>query len=99
MIFLEAIFLVSYYVEKDKHHRKAEEIVNRYNHEDKVISKMVIFEVLTVLRKLNQTDDEVKKAYNNLINMIIIDDTLSYNQALSDCLINNIGFLIIYIMF
>jgi predicted nucleic acid-binding protein len=61
MIFLESSFIVSYYLEKDKHHKKAKEVINKYNHKDKVISKMVIFEVLTVLRKLEQTNDKVKE--------------------------------------
>lgn len=92
MIFLEASFLVSYYIKKDKYHKKAIKIMDKIDETDIVISKMVIFEVMTVLRKIKQSNEVVKEIYNNLFNMFIIEDTLYYNQALEDCLNNEIGF-------
>ena len=54
---------------------------------------MVIAEVLTVLRKLKQTDINVKHAYNSMINdFIIIDDTIYYEKTFIASLTNKVGF-------
>jgi len=92
MIFLETSFLIALYVKKDKHHEKAVQIEKNIRNKQKIINKMVLFEVLTVLRKKKLSDENVKKYYNNLINLIILDDAPYHFQAISACLKNKLGF-------
>jgi len=92
MIFLETSFLIALYVKKDKHHRKAIEIEKKIRNKQKIINKMVIYEVLTVLRKKKVSSVDVKKCYNNLINLIVLDDSHYHTQALIDSLNNELGF-------
>lgn len=92
MIFLETSFLIALYVKKDKHHKKSVEIEKKIRDKQKIISKMVIYEVLTVLKKKNISSGDVKKYYNNLINLIVLDDSHYHTKALVDSLNNELGF-------
>ncbi|MGL6298733.1 MAG: type II toxin-antitoxin system VapC family toxin [Methanobacteriaceae archaeon] len=92
MIFLETSFLIGLYVKKDKHHKKAVEIEEKIRDEKKIINKMIIYEVLTVLRKKNVKTEDIKKYYNNLISLVVLDDTPYHNKALENCLNNQVGF-------
>ncbi|KZX17290.1 PIN domain-containing protein [Methanobrevibacter filiformis] len=49
MIFLDTSFLVAYFFENDDFHERAVEVNERIKNEEKVISNLVISEVLTVL--------------------------------------------------
>jgi len=93
MKFVEPSFLISFYHEKSNKHEKSKDIFANINNEELAISYMVIAEVLTVLRKLKTNNKLTKKAYNSMINdMIIIDDTIYYEEAFKASLTNNIGF-------
>jgi len=96
MIFLETSFLINYYVTKVQNHPKAKEIFNEIENKPKAISQMVIYETLTVLRKLKQPETIIKKAYNDLANsedITVFEDVLYYDQALEYTLNKNkIGF-------
>ncbi|MDR2966837.1 MAG: type II toxin-antitoxin system VapC family toxin [Methanobacteriaceae archaeon] len=92
MIFLEPSFLISLFFQ-NKNHKKSKKIFKRIEDEKLVISWMVIAEVLTVLRKLKQSDINVKHAYNSMINdFIIIDDTIYYEKTFIASLTNKVGF-------
>ena len=92
MIFLETSFLVNFFVEKVQNHDKALKIMENIKEEEIVISEMVIYETLTVLRKLKQDNEMVNTIYKKLTEMIVYDDIIYYDKALKDTLINNIGF-------
>jgi predicted nucleic acid-binding protein len=93
LIFLETSFLVNYFVEKNKFHKEAVKTMGKIKGKEKIISEMIIYETLTVLRKLNQNDNELKRDYNSLINLGVFDDKGYYNQALDYTLHkNSIGF-------
>ena len=93
MIFLETSFLIGFYVKNDKHHKNAIKIWENINDEKKIINKMTLYEFLTVLRKKNIKDMDVKKYYNEIINnLIILEDQELHQQALETCLNNSLGF-------
>ncbi|MDR3291241.1 MAG: PIN domain-containing protein [Methanobrevibacter sp.] len=93
MIFLETSFIINLYVPKIRFHERAKEIEKEIENREKIISPMIIYETLTVLRKLNQTDKLVRKVYKILLNLNVFEDELYYPEALKDCLNNNkIGF-------
>jgi predicted nucleic acid-binding protein len=92
MIFLEPSFLISLFF-KNKNHRNANKIFKMIEKEKLVISYMVIAEVLTVLRKLKQSDADVTNAYYSMINdFLVIDDTTYYEKTFINSLTNKIGF-------
>jgi predicted nucleic acid-binding protein len=92
MIFLETSFLIALYIKKDKYHDKAVQIERKTRYKQKIINKTVIYEVLTALRKMKLEDEEVKKYYNNLISLIILDESPYQIEALSACLNNKVGY-------
>ena len=76
MKFAEPRFLISFFHKKSEKHERSKRIYKKLSGEKQLISFMVIAEVLTVLRKLKTNNDMVKKAYNCMINdMIVLDDT------------------------
>ncbi|MGL4669118.1 MAG: PIN domain-containing protein [Methanobacteriaceae archaeon] len=92
MIFLETSFLVNFFVEKVQNHKRALKIMENINEKEIVISEMVIYETLTVLRKLKQNDETVNRIYEKLTEMNVYEDRIYYSNALEDTLINNVGF-------
>lgn len=92
MIFIEPSFLISFYNEKSNKHEKSKELFFKLNNDDFIISYMVIAEVLTVLRKINVSDEIVEKAYNHMVKMIVVDDTGYYHETFKYSLKNKIGF-------
>jgi predicted nucleic acid-binding protein len=96
MIFLETSFIINYFVPKAQNHQKANEIFETIENKDKAISEMVVYETLTVLRKLKQNETLIKKAYNNIANsknITVFEDILYYEKALDYTLNKNtIGF-------
>ena len=92
MIFLETSFLVALIVPKTKNHKLAKKILNRIEKENKVISEMTIYETLTVLRKLNQSDEVLKDSYDYLTSLYVLEDIIHYNEALKYTFTNKIGF-------
>jgi predicted nucleic acid-binding protein len=49
MIFLDANFLINLYVKSNKNHERAKEIFKLIEKREKVISNLVIIEVITVM--------------------------------------------------
>jgi len=92
MIFLETSFLVALFVPKTKKHHLAKNIMEKIKKENKVISEMNIYETLTVLRKLNQTDEFLKKVHDYLTSLYVLEDIIHYKEALKYTFINKIGF-------
>lgn len=96
MIFLETSYLINLNVAKSKFHEKAKEIELKIENKPKAISEMVVYETLTVLRKLNQNETIIKKVYNNITDskdITVFEDVLYYEKALDYTLNkNNIGF-------
>jgi predicted nucleic acid-binding protein len=96
MIFLETSFIINLNVQKVQNHERAKKINNIIKNKKKIISEMVIYETLTVLRKLKQNDDTIKGVYDSLINsedIEVLEDIIYYEPALEDTIINNtIGF-------
>jgi predicted nucleic acid-binding protein len=95
MIFLETSFLINFHVPKVQNHEIAKKIFYEIEDKQKAISKMTIYETLTVLRKLKQDDEKLKSVYHQLVNsddIKVFEDIPCYEQALSNTFINNIGF-------
>ena len=92
MIFLETSFLVGLFVEKDNNHNKSLEIIENIEENQAVISEMVIYETLTVLRKKNQDNEKIMDVYNRLTEMNVFEDVIYYEQALRDTFVNSVGF-------
>ncbi|MDR2623855.1 MAG: PIN domain-containing protein [Methanobrevibacter sp.] len=95
MIFLEASFIINLNVTKVQNHERTKEIYKNIKNEPKIISEMVICEILTVLRKLKQDDNKLKEVHDFLVNsedIKVLEDVIYYEKALEDTLINPIGF-------
>ena len=93
MTFLETSFLVALFVEKDHHHKKALKLYPTLK--NKIISQMVIYETLTVLRKKNQDNESLKKVYKFLItteDITVLNDVIYYDKALKYTFDNYVGF-------
>jgi predicted nucleic acid-binding protein len=89
MIFLDASYLISLVVDEHENHEKAEEIFNNYIWDkEKIISKLVISEVITVLDKnLNANHDLLKKTYIYLNNdFAIVEDSIFFDDAMQQVL-------------
>ncbi len=78
MIFLDASFLINFYVKTSKNHEKAHKLLNSFNDNEILISKLVIMEVVTVLNvKLKKDQNIISKVYKELndnYNVIIDND-------------------------
>jgi len=93
MIFLETTFLVGLFLKKDEYHQKALKIMETIKPKEKIISEMIIYKTLTVLRKNKQDNKQVARAYKSLTKLNVLDDKEYYNTALNYTLHeNNIGF-------
>lgn len=96
MIFLETSFIINLYVAQIQNHEKAKEIFKEIENKPKCISEMTIYETITVLRKLKQSDSHIKEVYNELTtskDITIFEDVYFYEKALDYTLNKNkIGF-------
>jgi predicted nucleic acid-binding protein len=91
MIFLETSFLVSLFLKKDEHHKRALELMESLKVKEKVISEMIIYETLTVLKKKKQDNKQVARVYKSLTKLNVLDDKEYYADSLNYTLNNNIG--------
>ena len=67
MIFLDANFFINFYVETNDNHKRAKEIMKLIKNKEKIISKLVIMEVITVLNiRLKQDSELISKVYKEL---------------------------------
>ena len=86
MIFLDSSFLISFFAENDQYHEKAMEIAGKIENREKVISKLVIAETITILR-LKLKAKQVLEIYSNLPeNFRVIEDQKYYNNAMKEFL-------------
>jgi len=95
MIFLETSFIINLYVPTIQNHGRAKEIWKNIEDKEKTISEMVLYETMTVLRKLKQTDKKLKNVYDELTtsdDITVFEDIIYYKQALKDTFINPVGF-------
>jgi len=95
MIFLETSFIINFNVPKTQKHEIAKEIWKDIKDKEKVISKMVVYETMTVLRKLKQDDKKIKEVYDELTtskDITILEDVIYYEKALEETFINPVGF-------
>ncbi|OQD59138.1 putative nucleic acid-binding protein [Methanobrevibacter arboriphilus JCM 13429 = DSM 1125] len=83
MIFLDANFLINLYVETNNEHERANEIYNLIENEEKIISNLVIMEVITVMNiKLKLDLDLISEVYEELnIAYKVLNDTNFYNKG------------------
>ena len=95
MIFLETSFIVNFHVTTIQNHERALEIYKEIEKEPKYISEMTIYETLTALRKLKQSDTKLNEVHDFLINsenIAVLEDVIFYNKALELTFNNSIGF-------
>jgi predicted nucleic acid-binding protein len=93
MIFLETSFLVAFFVKKDEHYKRALEVMKALKDKEKIISEMIIYETLTVLRKVKQSDKQLARAYKSLTKLKVLEDKEYYTDSLKYTLHkNDIGF-------
>ncbi len=83
MIFLDANFLINFYVKTNKDHQRAYELLNSFNNDELLISKLVIMEVVTVMNvKLKQGSNIISKVYEELNNDFkVIDDNNFHDKG------------------
>ncbi|MGL6298866.1 MAG: PIN domain-containing protein, partial [Methanobacteriaceae archaeon] len=74
------------------HHKRALEIIENIEDKQLIISEMIIYETLTILRKKNQNNEKVADVYNKLSELNVYEDVIYYQQALKQTLVNTIGF-------
>ena len=84
MIFLDANFLVSFYIETEEHHKRALEIMGDIKEDKKVISKLIIAEAVNILfTKIKSDKDLIKRVYEELNNEYnVIDDFYFYDKTI-----------------
>ncbi|KZX17535.1 tRNA(fMet)-specific endonuclease VapC [Methanobrevibacter cuticularis] len=67
MIFLDANFLINFYVKTNKDYERANELMEEMKNKERIISNLVIMEVITVMNvKLKQDHYLVSKVYKEL---------------------------------
>ena len=88
MIFLDTSYLVSLILDKHEKHERSKEIYEKIEGEEKIISKLVVSEVITVLDKKLKLDKELlKSAYTYLHeDFTIIDDYVFFDDAMDQVL-------------
>lgn len=96
MIFLETSYIINLTVPTIQNHEIAKKIHISIKDEPKAISEMVIYETMTVLRKLKQNDEKLKQVHEILTtseDITVFEDVLYYENALDYTLNKNtIGF-------
>ncbi|MGL6298914.1 MAG: type II toxin-antitoxin system VapC family toxin [Methanobacteriaceae archaeon] len=82
MIFLDANYIIALFIEEHEFNKRAKEIYQSI-HEEKIISRLVITEVITVLNIKIKADTEViKKVYRQMHNNFsIIEDHYFHDKA------------------
>ena len=82
MYFLDTVFVVALFVSNDQWHQQAVDIYEQIKNKKLVISKLVIAETITILKNKLETKD-IREIYLNMPNFFdIVDDNLSYNEAM-----------------
>ena len=86
MIFLDANFLVSYYIYSEEQHERAKNIMNTIENDNRVISRLIIAETINILfTKLKVDKNLIKETYDKLNNeYILIEDHCYYDKTLDN---------------
>ena len=80
MIFLDTNFLISFFVKKEDAHKRAVEIAKTIENEEKIISKLVIAETITILKQELPTKDIIT-IYNILQDFTTVEDTHLFDKG------------------
>lgn len=80
MIFLDTSYLIAFFVKREENHERAVEIANIIKNEEKIISKLVVAETITVLKKKLQTKD-IAEIYDTLKNFTTTEDSHLFDNA------------------
>ena len=88
MIFLDANFFINLYIETNENHERAKEINDKIAEKEKIISRLVLAEVITVLNmKIKASNEQIKNIYKQLDNNFdIIEDHYFHDKALEKLL-------------
>ena len=82
MYFLDTTFIVALFVSNDQWHSQAVNVYERIKGQELAISKLVIAEVVTILKNKLKTKD-ISEIYRNLSQIFtVFDDSLSYDEAM-----------------
>ena len=82
MYFLDTTFIVALFVSNDQWHSQAVDVYGRIKDKELAISKLVIAEVVTILKNKLETKD-ISEIYRNLSQIFtVFDDSLSYDEAM-----------------
>lgn len=80
MIFLDTSYLIAFFVNREENHERAVEIAKIIENEEKLISKLVVAETITVLKKKLETKDIIK-IYDTLKNFTTAEDSHLFDSA------------------
>ncbi len=80
MIFLDTSYLIAFFVKGEEKHERAVEIAKIIKNEEKIISKLVVAETITVLKKKLQTKD-ITKIYDTLKDFTTTEDSHLFDKA------------------
>ena len=84
MYFLDTTFLVGLFVSNDQWHPQAIEVYKKIKNRRLIISKLVLAEMVTVLKNKISTKD-IREIYNNVPHLFeIIDDSELYDGAMNE---------------
>lgn len=82
MYFLDTTFIVALFVSNDQWHSQAVDVYGRIKTKELAISKLVIAEVVTILKNKLKTKD-ISEIYRNLSQIFtVFDDNLAYDEAM-----------------
>jgi len=79
MIFLDTSYLIAFFVNREENHERAVEIADIIKNEEKIISKLVVAETITVLKKKLETKDIVK-IYDTLKDFTTTEDSHLFDK-------------------
>jgi len=88
LIFLDANYIIALAITKHKFHERAKEINKNILEKEKIISKLVVAEVITVLNMKIKADNKIiEKTYQKMKNNFdILEDSYFYDNALEKLL-------------
>jgi len=91
MIFLDANYLVSFYIESEEYHKRALEIDDEIGDRTRVISRLIIAEVINILfTKLKVDKKLIREIYGDLNSeYTLIEDHYFYDKTLNDIMNSN----------
>jgi predicted nucleic acid-binding protein len=84
MIFLDANYLVSYYIDTEDQHERALEIYREIKGKEQIISKSIIAETINILHNKIKIDfTDIERIYNDLNNNYdVIEDHYLYDKTM-----------------